>query len=73
VSVRVAGRPVPFVGDAVALVGDAVAVIRGPLALVSCDLGLIQGHATLGQVGLEGLLGGLGAAPGSSLTVRVTS
>ena len=49
-SVRVTGRPVPFVGEAVPLLGS--------------DLSPVKRRPELGQVGLrvlEGLLGGLGA------------
>jgi hypothetical protein len=53
----VAGRPVALAGDAVALVG-------GMVALGGSDLGPLERGPALGQFGLEGLLGGLGAGLG---------
>jgi hypothetical protein len=46
-SVRVTGRPVPFVGDAVPLIGDPVTVISGPLARISEAVALVGGMVAL--------------------------
>jgi hypothetical protein len=43
----VAGRPVPFVGDAVPFISNAVAVVSGPLALISGPLALVSGMVAL--------------------------